>query len=515
MVFKNYLGRNKRDNRISLGSPEAEAESNLSSSIPLQEVYEDYDDLMYQLTHEKFIIVGRKGCGKSAFAEYIHGLSIKEPNLFCEFIKKNDSNLEKIVQIGLEENHPIERENLFKWIIYTKLLKLISENEGLTSYKDYAQLRQFIKTNRGYIDIRDSEIKELIKTDGFEVNIVPFKRFFTSKLNKKLEIHQTKAPFYKLLPHLEEVIVKLLTSNQEIRNENSYVIFFDDLDIGFSTKDKNSIESIVSLIRVCKHINNHVFGKTTANVKAVILLRDDIEKYISSINTQADTAKIFSSYSCRINWFQSFYNTRDANEDDLNLKKFINKRIVYAFNKEGIKLNISDPWSSLVLSEKAEQSSFKYIVNHTLYRPRDLLLYFLPLQNGNFSYPLSNSDLYTLTGAYADELAKELTNELSSFYESDEIKSIYNAIGDISQKTNCTYDEAILIIEQNCKLNSSSLLEYLFDRSIIGNVNPSNNWVFFKCREPISTSEPYSLHRKHNIVIHNGFKVYFHNKGYA
>lgn len=135
------------------------------------------------------------------------------------------------------------------------------------------------------------------------------------------------------------------------------MIFFDDLDIGFSTKDKNSIESIVSLIRVCKHINNHIFGKTAANVKAVILLRDDIEKYISSINTQADTAKIFSSYSCRINWFQSFYNTRDANEDDLNLNKFINRRIVYAFNKEGIKLNISDPWGSLVSSYKELEST--------------------------------------------------------------------------------------------------------------------------------------------------------------
>ena len=246
------------------------------------------------------------------------------------------------------------------------------------------------------------------------------------------------------------------------------------------------------------------------------VLRDDIEKYISSINSRADTAKIFSSYACRINWFEKSFNSRDSDENDLNLKKFINKRIRYAFNKAGIDFSEADPWGSLVPNNnKQSQSSFKYIVNHTLYRPRDLLLYFLPLQNGSFTYPLNQNDLYTLTGTYAEELAKELTNELSSFYDSNNIRLIYNAIGEISKRDNCTYEEALTIVEQNVDLDGVSLLEYLFDRSIIGNINPDNKWVFFKCREPISTSDPYSLNRNYYIVTHNGFKVYFHNKGYA
>lgn len=318
-----------------------------------------------------------------------------------------------------------------------------------------------------------------------------------------------------MLPHLEEVIVSLLTSKIECENDNSYVIFFDDLDIGFSSKDQSSIDSIISLIRVCKHINNDVFGKVTSNVKAVILLRDDIEKFLSSMRSQADTAKLFSTYACRINWFQNEYNARSCAEDDLNLKKFINKRIVYAFSKSSISVDNSDPWGSLV-SLPGDQSSFKYIVNHTLYRPRDLLLYFLPLQNGMFSFPLNKSDLFTLTGTYAEELAKELTNEMSSFFTPEEIKLIYNAIGEISSDASCTYSNAVDIIEQNCNdIDAPGLLNYLFGRSIIGNMNPDNRWVYFKCREPISTSDPYSLNKGYNIVVQNGFKVYFQNKGYA
>lgn len=509
MVFKNYLKGNNKTNRLSLGSPEAEAESLYNSSIPLCEVYEDYDNLMDQLTHEKFIVIGRKGCGKSAFAEYVFDLASKEANLFCEFIKKNDTNLEKIVQIGIEENHPIERENLFKWIIYTKLLKLISSNEKLSSYADYEQLRQFIRKNRGFIDIKESEVKELIRKDGFEINIEPFKKYFNSKLSKQLEIRQTKAPFYKILPHLEEVILKLLASD----GENSYVIFFDDLDIEFSIKNQSSIDSILSLLRVCKYINNDIFGKSTANVKVIILLRDDIENHLSNINPQADTAKIFSSYACRINWFQNEFNSPDK-EDELNIKKFINKRIIYAFNKAGLPIKTSDPWKSLINS-KGDQSSFRYIITHTLFRPRDLLLFFLPLQTGAYSYPLKQSDLYTLFGNYAEELAKELTNELSAFYDGKEIKLIYSAVGEISSKDSCPYEEAKTIIEKTCKLDGSEILERLFDRSIIGNFNPENNWTFFKCREPINTHEPYELDNKLNIIVQNGVKIYFKNKGYA
>lgn len=419
------------------------------------------------------------------------------------------------MQIGLETNHPIERENLFKWTIYTKLLKLISSNEGLTSYKGYEQLRQFLKKNSGYIDIKESEIKELVKTNGFDVNIEPFKRFMNAKFNKKIEIRQQKAPFYKLIPHLEDVIRDILLSEQEVANDNSYVIFFDDLDIGFSIQNQESVESVISLLRVCKYINNHVFGKTIAKVKVIVLLRDDIEKYISGNNSEADTAKIFSSYACRINWFQSAYNSNQSDENDLNLKKFINKRISYAFRKAGVDFSENDPWKGLVQDSNNNQSSFKYIVNHTLHRPRDLLLYFLPLQNGAFTYPLTQSDLYTLTGGYAEELAKELTNELTSFYENNDIRLIYNALGDMCKADNCTYEDAVSIIEKNCNLEASGLLDYLFDRSIIGNMNPDNGWVYFKCREPINTSDPYSLNRNYLIVIQNGFKVYFHNKGYA
>lgn len=511
MVFKSLLGGWNRSS-VYLGAPEAEGDATPNSRVPLLDVYEDYHGLIPQLTHEKFIVVGRKGSGKSAFAEYVWLKAQDEPNLFCHFIRKNDFSLEKIVQIGNSEGFEVDSEALFKWIIYTNILKLFAFNEAVSSNKDYELLRQFIKKNSGYVDIREYEIRELIKKHGFEVNIEQFKRFMLrGKFNKQIKERSSRAPFYKLLPHLEEVIVKVLSSEEEKRNQNSYVLFFDDLDIGFFISDQLSCDSLVRLIRTCRHVNNDIFGKKGIRAKAVVLIRDDIEHFLSS--RYADTAKIFSSYSAKINWYQNNY-TSNYGENDLNIKKLINKRIAYAFKSAMLKYDDEDPWSSLVTDKPNGKSTFKYLLNNTLFRPRDLLLLFKPLENGAYSYPLSKDEVNALVNNYAEELAKELKNELSSFYSSDHIEMIFNALGELAREYK-SYDDAKQLFSDHCgDIEPENLMEYLFDRSVLGNVD-DRGWFTFKCREPISSPEPYRLRTDRNIAIQYGIRTYVLRKGYA
>lgn len=505
---------------VYLGAPEAEAEALPNSRVPLSEVYEDFHNLIQSLSSEKFIVVGRKGCGKSAFAEYIATEASQDANIFCKFIRQGESNLEHIVQIGKETGHSIERENLFKWIILTNLLKLFTDNLAVSDNKDCQLLVQFLRKNSGYINIKESEIKELIVKQGFEVDITYLKRFFQSKLHKAFEIRQEKAPFYKLIPHLREVVLSVLTSAEERLNENSYVIFFDDLDIVFDANDGESVSAIISLLRVCKEINNEFFAKNSLDSKVVILLRDDISKSISS--DSSDTAKIFSSYSVPINWYQDEYHQSNK-ETVLNIRKFINKRIRYAFSKNGIPFDDNDPWLSLVQdpfsgTSVETKSSFKYVLDHTLFRPRDLLLFFKPLGNHAYKFPLSKHDINHLIGRYSEELVNELKNEFSCFYSKHQISMIFNALGAIQQDcksspmSNCSYGKALELFSQNCPdINPAELLSDLFARSVIGNV--CDRLVFFKHREPATLT--YNLNPEHGIILHSAIKVYTTNRGYA
>lgn len=508
MVFGNLI-KSTQQSGIFLGAPEAEAEATAQSRVSLIDVYEDFHRLLPELSGEKFIIVGRKGAGKSAFAEYVCARSKNEPNLFTQFIRASEFHIEKAIQFGQQTGAVIDSESFFIWLIYTNILRLFAHNAAMQDNKDYELLRQFLQKNSGYINIKDFEIKALIEKHGFDVSIEQFKRFFRTNFNRNIEIKSERAPYYKLLPHLEEVIVKALCSETERVNDNSYALFFDDLDVWFSASNQSSADSLISLIRACRRVNNEIFGKNGIQAKAIVLLRDDIESYLAS--RYADSAKMFSSYSSRINWYQEEYVSNPDHEDELNLKKFINRRIVYAFKKAGLIYNPKDPWGALVKNNISDRSSFKCIVNQTLFRPRDLLLFFKPLENGRYSFPLSRREINTLVENYAEELAKEVKSELSSFYTDIQVETIFNALGSIS-KAPQTYSQTLAIIEANCKdVSGPELLEFLFDRSIIG-TSDAKGWYWFKCRQPISSSTPLRLDKTQQIVVQYGIKGYVHNR---
>lgn len=511
MVFSALYGK-KQQRTVFLGSPEAEAEAIENSRMPLTEVYEDFHNLLEGLSSEKFIVIGRKGCGKSAFGEYVYARSLSEPNLHCDFIRKSDSNLERAVQVGQEAGVAIDSESFFKWVIYTNMLRMFVDHPAISESKDYAQLRGFLDKNSGYIKVNELEIKQLVSKHGFDVAVEQLRRFISAKYSRQVEIKSERAPYYKLLTHLEELLIRLLRSDENISNENSFVLFFDDLDIGFDSSNEATVQTLVALLRACRHVNNDVFGKNGIQAKAIILLRDDIEAFLTG--READTAKLFASYSSRINWYQEEYATRHRDEDSLNLKKFINRRISYALERSGIPCG-EDPWRSLISdSHQYDKSSFKHIVNQTLFRPRDLLLFFLPLDRGQFSYPLNYSDVRALIDSYSEELAKEIKNELSSFYTSIQVETIFGALGELCNG-NLTYEQAIKVVDNNCKdVEQKKLLNYLFDRSLIGNVD-DQGWYTFKCRQSISTFSQTTLDPLQKIVVQYGIRAYLRSRRYT
>lgn len=510
MVFASLMGR-VQHGKVFLGSPEAEAEATSNSRMPLTEVYEDFHDLLDGLSGEKFIIVGRKGSGKSAFGEYVFSRSLSEPNLHCDFIRKSDSNLERAVQLGQEAGLVIDSESFFRWVIYTNMLRMFVDHPAIAESKDYALLRGFLDKNSGYIKVNELEIKQLVSKHGFDVAVEQFRRFMSAKYNRQVEIKSERASYFKLLAPLEDLLVRLLKSEDNLSNNNSFVLFFDDLDIGFDAANETSIQSLVALLRACRYVNNDVFGKNGISAKTIILLRDDIEVFLAG--READTAKLFASYSSRINWYQEEYAGQPRLEDELNLKKFITRRISFALQRAGIPCG-PDPWRALVTDDSQDRSSFKHIVNQTLFRPRDLLLFFLPLDRGKFTYPLNRNDVRALVDSYSEELAKEVKGELSSFYSQTTIETIFRALAAITRGT-VTFGEAAKAVEENCKnVDPPTLLSYLFDRSLIGTVD-DRNWYTFKCRQSAFSSNQLHPDMRQRIVVQYGIGNYLRSRGYV
>lgn len=491
-----------------IGCPEAEGESTANSKIKLGEMFGDFLNVFPELDTEKFIISGRKGSGKSAIAEYIQYSALNDPNAFCEFIKTRDIDTQKIVQLGKEQGLPIEEKLLFEWLILTKLIKLFTEDQSVQSMKEFKDLNTFLKKNSGLVDIKEYEIDEVVRKKSLEVNIEYFKRVFNSIFKRDVGIKEHKAPFYKILPQLQEVVIKLLKEN--ITSENEYHLIFDDLDIGFKEINIESIETVTNVIRIAKDYNIDFFGKNGLNAKIIILLRDDIKRIIVKHN--ADTAKLFSSYEIPLVWYE--HDNFKNNENAVGLKKLINKRIALNFEENKSTYSKNDPWITLIKDDNQYNgSSFKYIIDFSFFRPRDLILFFKPLPVNAFQIPLSFSDTKKLLNTYVQELILEIKNELSASFEASDISKIFRALKNLKHNQPlCKNDIIKEFAEVELTYDAELAISHLFYYSIIGNLDNSDYSspkVFFKHRE--KRDEVCVINFELKFIYHKAIEIYLDN----
>ena len=260
------------------------------------------------------------------------------------------------------------------------------------------------------------------------------------------DIKGESVPFYKLIPHLEDTIKTMLKSKENKDKNNKFLIIFDDLDIGFNSNDKSSIDTLIQLIRITKDYNINLFGKNKIDTKIILLIRDDIAKIL--INNATDTAKLFSSYEVTLNWYE--HETYKISENLLKLKQFINKRIAFNFKKNKLKFDEDMAWKSLIYEDPQKDfTCFKYIIERTFYRPRDLILFFKPLSELKFNIPLQRSDINTLLNRFVKEVVSEIKNELIIHYSLSDINIIFNSLKFFSNHTAFSYTELKNKLEEN------------------------------------------------------------------
>ena len=184
---------------------------------------------------------------------------------------------------------------------------------------------------------------------------------------------------------------------------------FDDLDINYTIENKECNDNIIELLRIARNYNNEIFN--VGNAKILVFIRKDINDII--ISKYNDSAKLINSYGIDINWFSN-----DTFENSIPLKKMANKRIELNFKKYNIDYNINDAWSSLIKSDWNEykKSSFKYILDFTFYRPRDIITFLDTISKDDYIYPIDPYSLRRILKKYIQINVSEIRSELSLYF---------------------------------------------------------------------------------------------------
>jgi hypothetical protein len=474
-IFDSLKKVNKKNStkNFYFGATEAEGENVPDSN--LLDYFDDYLSILNSLEIGKFIFTGRKGVGKSAIAKYIKDTSYQTEYSYAKILKIADFELENHIQeTKFQES---KQKLIFEWLILVNLVKLIVKNECGVYTNEYKKLEKFLDINSGIVDIDKHQFITGEKNKGGEVNFSPLKHVFGGIFKNYFKTSVDKAPFYKVIPPLKEIVQIVL--DFPVNRETEFWLLFDDLDINFSIKDKSSADKVMELIRVSRDYNNDVLLNNKARV--LIFLRDDMRDFLKP--QYADSAKIFNSYEVNINWHRN----SSLDESDTPLKNLIDKRIELNFKKNNIPYS-GNPWDELFnFSSINGKSTFKYVLDFTFYRPRDIITLLNVLSEEDYSFPIDEYTLKAIIKKYIKVNVSELKSELSLFFSQDDIALLFDELFPfIIGNQNLTESGLNQKIDSlDFSLKSTEITELLSKYSLIILMD-TNGILYFQYRDDIS-----------------------------
>lgn len=473
------LSKNERETNRPLstkdlyfGAVEAEGENRYGYSTI--DYFEDFLDILSCLEKGTFVFVGRKGVGKSAIAKYIKDMSDKSEDSAAHILRMSDLNIENFI------HESVEIENidalLFEWLILVNLVKLVVKRGNGKCTKEYEKLKNFLERNTGSVEIDKFQINEIWLKKGGEVNFAVLTHIFGGIFKKYFDIKTTKAPFYKLIDPLKEVLKTIL--DYEVNKDFEYWLLFDDLDVNYDIFSEKDNETIMKLLRICSRYNNDMFKNN--KTKILIFLREDVRNYIKP--KYPDSAKILNSYETVINWYNDV-----SNDNNNPLKKLANKRIEKTFKKHSIEFG-NDAWNYLFYNcIFYDKTSFKYILDFTFYRPRDIITFLSEISKCNYRFPIDNTSLKKILNNYIRTNIDEIKSELSLYFnDSSKEKLFKNIFNYIANNNDLYYRDVINKIEKEMEgesqLKSDVIFGILYNYSLLILKNEQDE-LFFNYRE--------------------------------
>lgn len=431
-----------------------------------------------------FLLIGRKGVGKSAFSAKIQSLSSIQQNLFAVPVKLNDFEFSTFSKTSIDSDVIGTQKYKASWdfiilltiykIIYNELS--IDNNEGLNSMLVLLESLGF-PLEQGYKkDItRLSKLKIGSNILNFDIE---FEKEFGVKPNTYLE------RISSLNDRMTEILADVYFCNQKI------VILIDGVDDILRFK-KNQLEILSSLVRSVDYLNDKFFADKLP-IKIVLFIREDIMNNI----TDPDLNKIKRDGAIVLNW----YNRID------DLKSIVKLR----FRLSGVPDDkIDGYWETIFPRKIRNEDSWSYILKYTLCKPRDILQFLKCCQEAcGEKEGLSFSDIQNALKIYSrDYFIEEMKNEITGFIDDAFVTSLPSALQKLGTRS-FTFNEffkaikAQIINKDITENDIKYLLSLLFEAGYMGqlysNSRGGRESVIFKHRNTaakVDFSQKFITHK--------------------
>lgn len=367
----------------------------------LRVCFQDHPAYLAAKNNKKFLILGRKGSGKTAiFKRFLTERSAHEFAYGHSFDDYPWQHHDLQAQTGVPE----ERRYFHSWKYLTlmglaKILLNVDQSQPWSddSFDSVQALEDFVVDSYG---TRDPDVRQLFSPD----KELRFKGTFKLPF---VEVSGERVRIKDLPPHIQEVN-RVIQEHilRALNPDNSYYICFDQLDLGFAKSDAPYSQRLIGLILAARDLflSARERGK---KLNVVIFLRDDIYQDLQF----EDKNKVTENFSELVEWGES--------GGGLTLKRLMESRFSRVLSDN------SHPhitWD-MVFDENREmpsrQTKYKHICDRTFLRPRDIIKFcnevLKQYKNPHFQTgsQFDNQVIHEARSGYSDYLLNELDDEIA------------------------------------------------------------------------------------------------------
>jgi len=414
----------------------------------------DYDGIYDKiLKPEKFLLLGKKGTGKSILAEVIKKRSKLKADWFCEISSYKEFNFHELKSLESNDIKPNEYILIWEWIILLQFAKLCIDDcsiDDCSSNKE--KLREFIKSNYGSLTLNMNKVIEITKKNNLKGGIL--KGAFSISGEKADEFKFTTGKYIDYLEDLRTTIIDVLKET-----ENKYTLIFDELDDKFRNEGVYK-STIISLVKIVDKVNMS-FYDSNIDSKVILLLRTDI----FSILNDPDLNKVEQDNSVKIEWGNIVSNKSP-------LFKLIFTKIRKSVT-ELSQMKDDELYNTLFPQLISNRTPDEYVLGRTFFRPRDIITYLNLIIE---KYPQTTyfgwKGFKELEENYSKYFYKEIRNELSGHISDVEIDEGMLLLKQF-KKADFEYIDIKLYFDTRKELYKNidldKILSYMFKFGVIGN----------------------------------------------
>lgn len=469
------------------------------------------------LSGSRFFICGKKGTGKSAFLKYLEchfnsdEVNLVFPIRFKSEIEQVDKdNFEQIVSktdtTSSDDKYDtisITDQSSYVLVWKTFLINQIITRASAGEYyvfketEEYHLLTSLLKCIYG-----DSKTPSIvmpkIKRGSIELTAAYAKALSGSlKLELEFDSNKKRINYAKLSQK-----VYRLFSQLEFDQSPVYVLI-DELEL--SVRNKHQFEKDVSLVRdliIAIDDLNTVCAEKGMDIHIFAAIRSEVLRNVRSAGHEL--TKPIEDRGIEINWFQ-----KGGSYTDNQLLTIIENKIHASEQRNGYPCT-SNVWGEYFCTEINGEETRRFILNNSLYRPRDVIRMMSSILNQvDASEKFTQEAFDKAQQEYSELMWTEIKDELRLSYSEEEVDAIFILLNRITMPF--SYDSLVKRIDVLGKfypnmptlLDSSKLiliLNKLYELGVIGNTGKPMNFVFLG-RPAL---DPLGM-----MVIHTPLRNYF------